>query len=230
MGGNSNAFYIMSDIDDEYASYILNFYENHEIPQEILMSTNENVSVLEDLLKVPVIVPQKGKKNDLVNLAIQNAKIVIENEYNSLIINEKKTYNANRDLAKILNLENIHRIDAFDNSNLFGSFSVSGMVVFINGLPAKKEYRKYKISAEKNDDFHMMQEVIYRRYYRALVEKEETPDLILVDGGINQINACKEILNELNLNIKVCGLKKDDKHRTSELVDGDSYVSYAYSR
>ena len=225
MGGNSNAFYIMSDIDDEYASYILNFYENHEIPQEILMSTNENVSVLEDLLKVPVIVPQKGKKNDLVNLAIQNAKIVIENEYNSLIINEKKTYNANRDLAKILNLENIHRIDAFDNSNLFGSFSVSGMVVFINGLPAKKEYRKYKISAEKNDDFHMMQEVIYRRYYRALVEKEETPDLILVDGGINQINACKEILNELNLNIKVCGLKKDDKHRTSELVDGDSYLS-----
>jgi len=111
----------------------------------------------------------------------------------------------------------------FDNSNLFGNFSVSGMVVFKNGRPAKKEYRKYKITVDKNDDFNTMKEVIYRRYYRALVDKTEFPDLIIVDGGINQINACKSVLEDLMLKIKVCGLKKNNKHRTNELIDGDSY-------
>ena len=97
------------------------------------------------------------------------------------------------------------------------------MVVFKNGKPAKKEYRKYKISLDKNDDYHTMEEVIYRRYYRALIDKTELPDLIVVDGGINQINACLNMLNELNLKIKVCGLRKNDKHRTNDLIDSDGY-------
>ena len=97
------------------------------------------------------------------------------------------------------------------------------MVVFKNGRPAKKEYRKYKISLDKNDDYHTMQEVIYRRYYRALVDKTELPDLIIVDGGINQMNACMEILNSLNLSIRVCGLRKNDKHRTNDLIDAVGY-------
>ena len=96
------------------------------------------------------------------------------------------------------------------------------MVVFKNGKPNKKEYRKYKVSNDKNDDYNTMKEVIYRRYFRALLEKSEMPDLILVDGGENQIRACKEILNSLNINIKVCGLKKDNHHRTNELIDGDT--------
>ena len=96
------------------------------------------------------------------------------------------------------------------------------MVVFKNGKPSKKDYRKYKISVEKNDDYHMMKEVIYRRYYRALIEKTELPNLIIVDGAINQINACKETLNSLNINIKVCGLKKDNNHKTKCLIDGDT--------
>ena len=96
-------------------------------------------------------------------------------------------------------------------------------MVFKEGRPAKKEYRKYKISLDKNDDYHTMQEVIYRRYYRALVDKTEMPDLIIVDGGINQINACLEILNSLNLDIRVCGLRKNDKHRTNDLIDSNGY-------
>ena len=94
---------------------------------------------------------------------------------------------------------------------------------FKEGLPYKKDYRKYKVSVDKNDDYNTMKEVIYRRYYRALLEKTELPDLIIVDGGINQINACLDTLNSLNLHIKVVGLKKNDKHRTNELIDGDTY-------
>ena len=134
-----------------------------------------------------------------------------------------KTSGANESLRKILNLDKLDRIDSFDNSNLFGSFSVSGMVVFKDGKPAKKEYRKYKVSVDKNDDYHTMQEVIYRRYYKALLNKTELPDLIIVDGGINQINACIDVLNSLKLDIRVCGLKKNDKHRTNELIDSLNY-------
>ena len=125
-------------------------------------------------------------------------------------------------LKELLNLPVLDRIDAFDNSNLFGSYAVSGMIVFKSGKPYRKEYRKYKVSVDKNDDYNTMKEVIYRRYYRAMVDKTEMPDLILVDGGENQIKACLEILDSLHLNIKVCGLKKDNHHRTNELIDGDT--------
>ena len=155
-------------------------------------------------------------------MALENAKISLEQEVTIIRNDEARTINANDELRKLLNLKILDRIDAFDNSNLFGSFAVSGMVVFKNGKPNKKEYRKYKVSIDKNDDYNTMKEVIYRRYFRALLEKSEMPDLILVDGGENQIRACKEILNSLNINIKVCGLKKDNHHRTNELIDGDT--------
>jgi excinuclease ABC subunit C len=223
MGSHSNAFYIVSDLNDELSTYILNYYQNHEKPKEVLLGDVFNTQILTELLGIIVTTPVKGKKKDLVNLASTNAKITAENEMKRIIVNKSKGIIANEELANILNLDNIYRIDAFDNSNLFGSFSVSGMVVFINGNPNKSEYRKYKIMVDKNDDYHMMQEVIYRRYYRALVDKLELPNLILVDGGINQINACKDVLNSLNLRIKVCGLQKNDKHQTSNLIDGDTY-------
>jgi len=156
-------------------------------------------------------------------MAKTNAKIAFNNKFETLKQQEMKTSGANESLRKILNLDKLDRIDSFDNSNLFGSFSVSGMVVFKDGKPAKKEYRKYKVSVDKNDDYHTMQEVIYRRYYKALLNKTELPDLIIVDGGINQINACIDVLNSLKLNIRVCGLKKNDKHRTNELIDSLNY-------
>ena len=222
IGGNNDKFYLMSDLEDEVNSYILKYYERHEIPKEILVEDNLNSDIISNILNTKVYVPIKGKKKNLVEMAHVNAKISLEQEMTIIKNDEKRSILANEELRKLLNLDVLDRIDSFDNSNLFGTFAVSGMVVFKNGKPAKNEYRKYKVSVDKNDDYNTMREVIYRRYYRCMVEKLEMPDLILVDGGINQINACKSILDELHLPIKVCGLRKDDHHRTNELIDGDT--------
>ena len=222
VGGNNDKFYLMSDILDEVNSYILKFYERHEVPKEILVEKNLNATILGNILKTKVVIPEKGKKKNLLDMARENAKVALEQELVMIKNDEKRSVLANDELRCLLNLEVLNRIDAFDNSNLFGTYAVSGMVVFKNGKPAKNEYRKYKVSVDKNDDYNTMREVVYRRYYRCMVDNLEMPDLILVDGGVSQINACKSILEELHLNIKVCGLRKDNHHRTSELVDGNT--------
>ena len=126
-------------------------------------------------------------------------------------------------MRELLHLDKLHIIEAFDNSNLFGTFSVSGMVSFIDGVHSKKNYRKFKLTFDKNDDVASMKEVIYRRYFRVLKDKLTIPDLIIVDGGNNQINACKEVLESLCLNIKIIGVKKDNHHSPESIVDGDTY-------
>lgn len=223
IGHHNDIFPIISEEIDEVEYYIVNFYQKHEIPNEIIIHSNLNKDILEELLKTKVSFVQKGTKKKILDMAKTNAKIAFNNKFETLKQQEMKTCGANESLRKILNLDKLDRIDSFDNSNLFGSFSVSGMVVFKDGKPAKKEYRKYKVSVDKNDDYHTMQEVIYRRYYKALLNKTELPDLIIVDGGINQINACIDVLNSLKLDIRVCGLKKNDKHRTNELIDSLNY-------
>lgn len=222
IGGHNDKFYLISDFADEVNTYILNFYSKHEIPKEILVENIMNSEILSELLHTKVYNPLKGKKKNLLDMAKTNAKISLEQELKIIERDETRTVDANAKLKELLHLDVLDRIDAFDNSNLFGSYAVSGMVVFINGKPAKNEYRKYKVSVDKNDDYNTMKEVIYRRYYRALVDNLVMPDLILVDGGENQIRAAREILDALKLNIKVCGLKKDNHHKTSELVDGDT--------
>ena len=223
VGGHTDIFPVVSTLEDELDTYIMNFYSRHEVPKEILCVKEVNTEILSEITSSSFLIPIKGKKKKLVDMACENAKINLENELEIIIRDEEKTEKANDELRDILGLKKLDRIDLFDNSNLFGSFTVSCMVVFKNGRPAKKEYRKYKISLDKNDDYHTMQEVIYRRYYRALVDKTELPDLIIVDGGINQMNACMEILNSLNLSIRVCGLRKNDKHRTNDLIDSVGY-------
>ena len=222
IGGHNDKFYLISDLADELNTYILNFYSKHEIPKEILVESIMNSEILSELLNTKVYNPLKGKKKNLLDMAKTNAKISLEQELKIIERDEARTVDANAKLKEILGLDVLDRIDAFDNSNLFGSYAVSGMVVFINGKPAKNEYRKYKVSVDKNDDYNTMKEVIYRRYYRALVDNLTMPDLILVDGGENQIRAAKEILDALKLKINVCGLKKDNHHKTSELIDGDT--------
>ena len=222
IGHHSEIFPIITDVKEDVEIYIASYYQKHEIPKEIIVTKTLDYELLSNILNCKVLTSLKGIKKKLLDMAKTNAKIALENKFESLILDEKRTIGANEELKKILNLKTLDRIDAFDNSNLFGSFSVSGMVVFKNGKPAKNEYRKYKISSEKNDDYHTMQEVIYRRYYKALLNKTELPDLIIVDGGINQINAALEVLNSLKLNIRVCGLRKNDKHRTNELIDGNT--------
>ena len=222
VGSNNDKYYLMSDVYDEVNSYILNFYTRHEIPKEILLDSGLNTDIVSNILNTKALIPQKGVKKTLIEMAKTNAKISLEQELTIIKNDETRSLGANEKLKELLNLPVLDRIDAFDNSNLFGSYAVSGMIVFKSGKPYRKEYRKYKVNVDKNDDYNTMKEVIYRRYYRAMVDKTEMPDLILVDGGENQIKACLEILDSLHLNIKVCGLKKDNHHRTNELIDGDT--------
>lgn len=226
IGNYNKVFPLVSEPLEDLELFIIDFYKNKEIPKEIFINDEVNTLLIKTILAVNVLTPQKGKKKDLLKMANMNAKINLNNQIAIYLKETEKSEKPNESLRKLLNISHLKRIDVFDNSNLFGSFAVSAMVVFKNGLPAKKEYRKYKISIDKNDDYNTMKEVIYRRYYRALVEKTELPELILVDGGINQINACKSVLEDLELSIKVCGLKKDDHHRTSNLVDGDTLKIY----
>ncbi len=222
VGSSVGLIPVISDFDEEINNYLLAFYERHEKPKEVLISEEVNCKLLEEALLIKFASPSRGNKRKLIYMANKNAEIYYENEMELLLKKEEFTNVANKELQELLKLPILDRIDLFDNSNLFGDFSVSCMVVFKNGKASKNDYRKYKISFDKNDDYNMMKEVIYRRYQRALVEQSELPNLIIVDGGLNQIHACKEILNMLNLNIKVCGLKKNDKHRTNDLVDGDT--------
>ena len=222
VGGHTDIFPVISDLVNDLESYITTFYGRHEIPKEIVLPKEINTEVLNSYFENKLVSPIKGQKNNLVKMANENAKINLNNELELILRKENITEQANEELRELLHLNILDRIDLFDNSNLFGDWSVSCMVVFKNGSPSKNDYRKYKISFDKNDDYNMMREVIYRRYQRALFEKSEMPNLIIVDGGIGQINACKEILDSLNLHIKVCGLKKNDKHRTNDLVDGDT--------
>ena len=213
---------IIDDVNEELTRFIATFYtKNILIPKEILVPNIVDDNILEEYLKTNVKAPVKGVKSKLIEMANENAKIKIENDYELIEKDENRTYLANEELRKILNMNKLDRIELFDNSNLFGTFNVSGMVVFKNGLKAKNEYRKYKITNDKNDDYGTMKEVIYRRYFRVLKDNLEKPDLIIVDGGIGQINVAREVINSLALNIKVVGLKKDDKHTTEALLAND---------
>ena len=223
---SSNILPIISSIEDILEEFIFNFYEKKNItPKEIIVPSNINKEILSELLNVKVINVQKGIKHKLFLTAYTNAKINLEKEINLIYLNEERSYKANKELGNLLNIKDLSIIESFDNSNLFGSFCVSGMVTFIDGLPSKKDYRKYKLSFEKNDDVKSMKEVIYRRYFRVLTDDLIKPELIIVDGGTNQINAAKSVLDELNLDIKVCGLKKNNKHKLESIIDGDNYKS-----
>ncbi len=213
---------------DEIEYYIALFYQKKEIPREIIIADELNEDNLSKVIETNFVKVSKGQKRKLLLMAKENATINLNNNFKRIEQKQEKSSGANDELAELLGI-GIKRIDVFDNSNLFGSFAVSGMVVYEDGLPSKGKYRKYKVMVDKNDDYNTMKEVIYRRYYRALIEKD-LPDLILVDGGINQIRAAKDVLNSLNLGIKVCGLVKNDKHRTNDLLDGDTLEIYDIDR
>lgn len=218
---DGEVFPLIDDLDDTLSYYVTSFYDKNEVPKEILVGSKFDTKLLEKVLNTKVLVPQKGIKKKLVDMAYDNAKVVLDDEFELILRDDKRTFGANEELGKIIKIPSLKRIETFDNAHLFGTFSVSGMVVFENGKPLKKEYRKYKINSGYKDDYHMMQEVIYRRYYRVLSEHLQKPDLILVDGGIIQVNAAKEVLDSLYLDIPVLGLKKNDKHTTTALISQD---------
>lgn len=224
VGINNKIIPVINDIQETLEYYIVSFYsKSNIIPKEVIVPKELNIELLNEVLDSKVITVQKGEKKRLFDMAANNAKLSYEKEIRLIYANEELTINAQTELQQILNLDKLNIIEAFDNSNLFGTFSVSGMVCFIDGKPSKKNYRKFKLSFDKNDDVASMKEVIYRRYFRALTEDQVKPDLIIVDGGINQINACKSTLESLNLNIKVIGVRKDNHHSPDAIVDGDTH-------
>ncbi|KEP32014.1 excinuclease ABC subunit UvrC [Bacillus safensis] len=227
-------FPMYQDPEEEFLTFMGQFYEknNHFLPKEILVPDSVDQEMIEQLLETNVHQPKKGKKKDLLLLAHQNAKIALKEKFSLIERDEERTIGAVKQLGDALNIYMPYRIEAFDNSSIQGADPVSAMVVFQDGKPYKKEYRKYKIKTVSGpDDYASMREVIRRRYTRVLKDELPLPDLILIDGGKGQINAAIDVLeNELNLSVPVAGLVKDEKHRTSNLMMGDTLEIVALER
>ena len=196
------------DVYDTYVRYIIDFYETFPLPKQIVINPTEDKEILEEYLKVPVITPVKGDIKKILNMSNQNAEVILNEKIELIKKDESEKEKAISSLQELLGIPSVNRIELFDNSHLFGTYYVGGMVVFENFTPKRNEYRKFKISTDVKDDLSAMKEVIYRRYYRVLLENLPKPDLIIVDGGELQINAVKEVLSSLNLAIPLMGLKK----------------------
>ncbi|MEQ7296520.1 MAG: excinuclease ABC subunit UvrC [Enterococcus avium] len=217
-------FPFYNDAEEDFLTYIGQFYQENEhfIPKEVLIPDNIDKPSVEAMLATKILQPQRGEKKKLVKLAGKNAQVALNEEFDLIGRSEARTIGAVEKLGDAMNIPAPIRIEAFDNSNIMGTDPVSAMVVFIDGKPAKKEYRKYKIKTVKGpDDYASMREVIYRRYSRVLKEGLPFPDLIVIDGGKGQVDVAKDVLaNQLGIDIPIAGLAKDDKHKTSELLFG----------
>ncbi|MFC0187962.1 excinuclease ABC subunit UvrC [Fictibacillus aquaticus] len=228
-----SVFPFYGEAEEDMLTFIGQFYlqKNHLLPKEILLPAGVDADMVKQLLNVKALQPKKGQKKELVDLAKRNATLALNEKFSLIEQDEARTIKAVEQLGEQLGIPAPYRIEAFDNSNIQGTNPVSAMVVFQDGKPYKKEYRKYKIkTVEGPDDYASMKEVVRRRYARMLKEGLEPPGLIIIDGGKGQIKAAQDVLeNELNLFIPVAGLAKDDKHRTSQLWTGDppEYVPLA---
>ncbi|MBK4780091.1 excinuclease ABC subunit UvrC [Streptococcus lactarius] len=229
-----NLFPYYNDPDEDFLTYVGQFYQekSHLIPNEILIPQDIDEEAVKALVDTKVLKPQRGEKKQLVNLAIKNARVSLEQKFNLLEKSMEKTQGAIENLGKLLQIPMPVRIESFDNSNIMGTSPVSAMVVFVNGKPSKKDYRKYKIKTVVGpDDYASMREVIRRRYSRVMRDGLTPPDLIVIDGGQGQVNIAKQVIQEeLGLDIPIAGLQKNDKHQTHELLFGDPLQVIELSR
>ena len=229
-----NLFPYYNDPDEDFLTYVGQFYQekSHLIPNEILIPQDIDEEAVKALVDTKVLKPQRGEKKQLVNLAIKNARVSLEQKFNLLEKSMEKTLGAIENLGKLLQIPTPVRIESFDNSNIMGTSPVSAMVVFVNGKPSKKDYRKYKIKTVVGpDDYASMREVIRRRYSRVMRDGLTPPDLIVIDGGQGQVNIAKQVIQEeLGLDIPIAGLQKNDKHQTHELLFGDPLQVIELSR
>jgi excinuclease ABC subunit C len=215
-------FAYVGDYMDSVLSYLQQYYEEH-MPDELLFSDRFNTDELTLMFGSKTVMPQKGDKKKIVDLASKNADYDLEHHYMLYRHKQEKTQIAIDDLSQMIGIE-VKTIEIFDNAQLFGTAPISALVVYKDQAFDKKGYRKYHLKTTTNDDYQAMREVVYRRYQRLLIEGKPMPDLILVDGGKGQLNAATEILKELNLEIKVAGLKKNKKHQLEALVyEGNVY-------
>ncbi len=216
----SKIFSFYGNVEDILLTYLAQFYEQNPLPKELLLPHGYNYDLFPDILGNIIFTPQRGRKVRLLEIALENAENHMNNNLPVFLNKEKKSIGALAELEETIQVEAIKRIDIFDNSHTSGQNLVSAMVVFNNGLPDKNEYRKYKIkTTDVPDDYAMMKEVVYRRYQNMLVDDLVSPDLIIVDGGLIQLRAAKEVLGSLNLNIPVIGLKKNNKHKTESIIN-----------
>ena len=229
-----NLFPYYNDPDEDFLTYVGQFYQekSHLVPNEILIPQDIDEEAIKALVDTKVLKPQRGEKKQLVNLAIKNARVSLEQKFNLLEKSVEKTQGAIENLGRLLQIPTPVRIESFDNSNIMGTSPVSAMVVFINGKPSKKDYRKYKIKTVVGpDDYASMREVIRRRYGRVQRDGLTPPDLIVIDGGQGQVNIAKQVIQEeLGLDIPIAGLQKNDKHQTHELLFGDPLEVVELSR
>ncbi len=218
---------------EDFMSYVEQFYyEQPDVPKEILLPAGVNAEPLQAWLKAKCLQPQRGEKRQLVTLASENARLALDERLRLMEKDMDRTLGAVISLGEVLGIERPDRIEAFDNSNLQGTDAVAAMVTFIDGKPSRKDYRKYKIrTVQGPDDYASMREIIRRRYTRVLKEKLPLPDLIVIDGGRGQLAAALDVLgNELDLDIPVCGLAKDSRHKTSQLFFRDDEQPVAIDR
>ena len=229
-----NLFPYYNDPDEDFLTYVGQFYQDksHLVPNEILIPQDIDEEAIKALVNTKVLKPQRGEKKQLVNLAIKNARVSLEQKFNLLEKSVEKTQGAIENLGRLLQIPTPVRIESFDNSNIMGTSPVSAMVVFVNGKPSKKDYRKYKIKTVVGpDDYASMREVIRRRYGRVQRDGLTPPDLIVIDGGQGQVNIAKQVIQEeLGLDIPIAGLQKNDKHQTHELLFGDPLEVVELSR
>ncbi|MED4753874.1 excinuclease ABC subunit UvrC [Brevibacillus choshinensis] len=222
---DTTSFPYYGDEEEDFMSYVSQFYydKQNALPKEILLPEQSDPDLLGEWLGIKVHSPKRSKKRELVQMASENARIALQEKFALMSKDDARTIQAVHNLGHILGIGTPNRIEAFDNSNIQGTEPVSAMIVFTDGRPDKKEYRKFKIkTVEGPDDYGSMREVIRRRYSRLLKESGSMPDLIVIDGGKGQISAAMDVLeNELGLYIPVCGLAKDDKHKTAQLMFGD---------
>ena len=217
-------FPFYNEAEEDFLTYIGQFYQENEhfIPKEVLIPDTIDQLSVKALLDTKVLQPKKGEKKKLVELANKNAAVALNERFDLIARKQERTIGAVERLGNAMNIPTPTRIESFDNSNIMGTNPVAAMVVFIDGKPAKKEYRKYKIKTVKGpDDYASMREVIYRRYARVIREGLPLPDLILIDGGKGQVDVAKDVLeNQLGIDIPVAGMAKNEKHKTNELLFG----------
>ncbi|EPH11885.1 excinuclease ABC subunit UvrC [Facklamia hominis] len=210
--------------EEELTTYIARFYseQNQLMPKAILVPSTVDQDSLSELFNIPVSTPLRGKKRAMLELCEKNAKLALDESFRLNEMRNQKTIGASQELANYLDIPQASHIESFDHSNIQGTSSVSGMVVYKDGVPDRKSYRKFKIKTSQGaNEFANTQEVIRRRYTRLLREEKALPDLILMDGGIVQVRAARDVIeNELGLAIPVAGMIKDDHHRTASLLDG----------
>ena len=210
------------DFEEDLIRFLVTYYQTHPEPYELLIPQDVDLELLTEILSCHVLQPQRGDKKSLVEMANKNAKEALEKKFLLKEKTDEKTILPIIELGQKLGIDTPHTIELYDNSNIQGAYAVAGMVVYKDGVPSKKDYRKYKIkTVEGPDDYASMKEVIYRRYYRLLMEQKEMADLIIVDGGLGQIKVAKEVIDSLNLSVHICGLSKDDKHCSAMLLDDD---------